>query len=259
VSTAHSTFSPIVELRQYTLHPGKRDVLIDLFDREFIETQEALGMTVIGQFRDVDDPDRFIWLRGFHDMATRTEALQAFYGGPVWKAHRDAANATMIDSDNVLLLHPAREGSGFSTDVRSRPPRGTNGPGPGLVLATIYPLAVGSESAMLNYFDRTLKPALMDAGAAVLALFVTEATANPFPTLPVRENENVFVWFAGFVAASTGVNLTDAPHAFNLPDRDAPALTAPPQRLRLTPTARSSVTGSSRACPAMAPSQERHA
>src|SRR5207248_9892330 len=40
---------PIVELRQYTLHPGKRDVLIDLFEREFIETQEAVGSKVIGQ------------------------------------------------------------------------------------------------------------------------------------------------------------------------------------------------------------------
>lgn len=34
------TYSPIVELRQYTLHPGKRDTLIELFDREFVETQE---------------------------------------------------------------------------------------------------------------------------------------------------------------------------------------------------------------------------
>src|SRR5438046_7278878 len=50
---------PIVELRQYTLHPGKRDVLIDLFEREFIETQEAVGSKVIGQFRNVEDPDRF--------------------------------------------------------------------------------------------------------------------------------------------------------------------------------------------------------
>src|SRR5437016_8439463 len=45
------TCCPIVELRQYTLHPGQRDVLIDLFDREFVESQEALGMKVIGQFR----------------------------------------------------------------------------------------------------------------------------------------------------------------------------------------------------------------
>lgn len=46
----------VIELRQYTLHPGKRDALIALFDREFVETQEAEGMLIIGQFRDLDDP-----------------------------------------------------------------------------------------------------------------------------------------------------------------------------------------------------------
>lgn len=53
---------PVVELRRYTLHPGRRDVLIDLFDRELVESQEAVGMAVLGQFRDLDDPDRFVWL-----------------------------------------------------------------------------------------------------------------------------------------------------------------------------------------------------
>jgi NIPSNAP len=105
---------PVVELRQYTLHPGKRDVLIDLFDREFVETQEEVGIKIIGQFRDLDHQDRFVWLRGFPDMTSRAKALNDFYSGPVWKAHREAANATMIDSDNVLLLCPASPTSGFS-------------------------------------------------------------------------------------------------------------------------------------------------
>jgi hypothetical protein len=51
------TCCPIVEFRQYTLHPGSRDVLIELFDGEFVESQEAVGMKVIGQFRDLDDPN----------------------------------------------------------------------------------------------------------------------------------------------------------------------------------------------------------
>src|SRR3712207_1439560 len=93
----------VVELRRYSLHPGRREALIDLFDREFVETQEDVGMSVVGQFRDLDDPDRFVWLRGFPDMSTRAEALDAFYGGPVWAKYRDAANATMTGSDNVLL------------------------------------------------------------------------------------------------------------------------------------------------------------
>src|SRR5436190_21729839 len=71
---------PVVELRQYTLHPGMRDTLIELFDREFVESQEALGMKIIGQFRDADNPNRFVWLRGFRDMPSRAQALKDFYG-----------------------------------------------------------------------------------------------------------------------------------------------------------------------------------
>src|SRR6266436_7570283 len=116
------SFSPILELRQYTLHPGQRDVLIELFERAFIETQEAVGAAVIGQFRDLEDPNRFVWLRGFPDMEKHLAALQAFYGGVVWKEHREAANATMVDSDNVLLLRPAAPTSGFSLENMKRPP-----------------------------------------------------------------------------------------------------------------------------------------
>lgn len=111
VSTARCC--PVIELRQYTLKPGQRDVLIELFDRHFVESQEAAGMTVIGQFRDRRQSDRFVWMRGFRDMTARHSALERFYGGPVWAAHRTAANDTMVDSDNVLLLRPARRDTAF--------------------------------------------------------------------------------------------------------------------------------------------------
>jgi hypothetical protein len=38
-----ASFSPIVELRQYTFQPGQRDVLIERFERSLIEAQEAGG------------------------------------------------------------------------------------------------------------------------------------------------------------------------------------------------------------------------
>src|SRR5262249_31596125 len=106
----------VVELRQYALKPQQRDVLINLFDEHFVESQEAVGMTVIGQFRDRGNADRFVWLRGFRDMESRNENLTAFYEGPVWAAHRTEANSTMIDSDNVLLLKPARPDLAFRID-----------------------------------------------------------------------------------------------------------------------------------------------
>lgn len=94
----------VIELRHYTLHANARDTLVELFERELIEPQEAAGMCIAGLFSDRDDPNRFVWLRGFRDHTSRIEALSTFYGGRVWAAHRDAANATMVDSDNVLLL-----------------------------------------------------------------------------------------------------------------------------------------------------------
>ena len=105
--TGSALLSPIVELRQYDLVPGTRDTLIDIFDRHLIEGQEAEAMAIIGQFRDLDNPDSFVWLRGFADMEARERALTGFYSGPVWLANRDAANATMLRFDDVLLLRPA--------------------------------------------------------------------------------------------------------------------------------------------------------
>ena len=188
----------IVELRRYRLHPGARDVLIELFDRELVESQEAVGIDVIGQFRDLDDPDRFVWLRGFPDLESRRSALGSFYGGPVWKEHRDAANATMVDSDDVLLLRPPRAGSDFPATNARRPEPGLNDASGGLVVATTYSFDRPVDADFLDFFEGTLARAAEDAGASVLAYLVTESGPNTFPALPVREGENVFVWFSGF-------------------------------------------------------------
>jgi hypothetical protein len=172
--------------------------LIDLFDREFVEAQEAVGMKIIGQFRDLDDRNRFVWLRGFSDMPSRAQALQDFYGGPVWKAHRETANATMIDSDNVLLLRPASPAAGFSLGENIRPGPGTGEVPKRLILATVYYFDAPVADGFVEFFESTIKPMTEAAGAMTLAYFVSEQSENTFPALPVREGENVFVWFARF-------------------------------------------------------------
>ena len=188
----------IVELRQYTTYPGKRDALIELFEREFIESQEATGIQLVGQFRDLGDPNRFVWLRGFADMPARARALGAFYSGPVWKAHRAAANATMFDSDNVLLLRPARSGAGFDLAATERAAPGQPAGAPELVVATIYSFAQPVSAAFVDWFDSALRPAFERAGSVVLAELVSDHSENTFPKLPVREGENAFVWLARY-------------------------------------------------------------
>jgi NIPSNAP len=177
---------PILELRQYTLRPGQRDVLIEIFDREFVESQEALGMAVAGQFRDLDDPDRFVWLRGFSGMSQRPEQLAAFYGGPVWKAHGRAANATMVDSHNVLLLRPLGDGAGLPPAEAPRPPVGSAELPESRLLATIH------------YGDHPFEVCPAGDEVEPLACFVTEYAENNFPALPVRTGEHVLVSFTRF-------------------------------------------------------------
>jgi hypothetical protein len=236
---------PVVELRQYTLKPGQRDVLIDLFEREFIESQETTGMKVIGTFRDLNNPDRFVWLRGFSNMAARAQALQDFYDGPVWKAHRDAANATMIDSDNVLLLRPARSDSEFSLAKVTRPPRGSTETARGILAATMYHLRGTTGSAFADFFERELRPIFEQTGATILASFVTENHPNTFPRLPVREDANVFVWFSLFPNRPAweqhAAVLADSIGEKQIAGKLSRLIKEQPEVLLLAPTARSLV------------------
>ncbi|TPJ75961.1 NIPSNAP family protein [Mesorhizobium sp. B2-6-2] len=241
--------SPIVELRQYTLKPGQRETLIALFEREFVETQEATGMTVIGQFRDLDRPDMFVWLRGFEDMETRKDALSAFYGGPVWAAYRDAANATMIDSDDVLLLKPACRGAGFDLSGLLRPTATeaetmSNGSRlPGFVEISIHHLRPGTEAGFVERFQAEAVPQLATNGARLLGAFVSEHSENTFPRLPVRAAENVFIIVTGFVDGDAHAGHRAALAASSVwraaRETMATVATKPTETLRLTPTARS--------------------
>jgi hypothetical protein len=235
---------PVVELRQYTLRPGQRDVLIDLFDREFVESQEADGMAIVGQFRDLDDPDRFTWIRGFASMPARARALASFYGGPVWKANSAAANATMIDSDNVLLLRPVTARSGFPPPAAARPPVGQAPAETSQILVTLYYRDRPFDQAFADFFDHQARPVLVAAGATPLACLQTEHAENTFPALPVRTGENVFAWLARFPSpALLDDHLRQIESSAEWRGQVLPALSAlitdTPQRLRLAPTTRS--------------------
>ena len=177
-------------------------------------------------------------------MPSRARALTDFYGGPVWKAHREAANATMIDSDNVLLLHPATPTSGFSLGNRERPRPGSNETRSELIVATIYYLDAPVDAAFAQFFEKTVKPAVTGSGATVLAYFATEHSENTFPALPVREGENVFVWFARFNNPAAyerhSAALTQFPRWRDAISKEfARRLKRQPEILKLSPTTRS--------------------
>jgi NIPSNAP len=232
----------IIELRQYILHPHKRDVLIDVFDREFLETQDAVGMPVLGQFRDVDDPDRFVWLRGFADMQVRHEALSAFYGGPVWQAHRNVANATMIASDNVLLLRPAWAGAAIPVNLDQRAEQSAVQIPAGLIDLTIFYLKQDAGTEWLAFCRDQMAQVLQEGGAICQGWYTHETSENTFTRLPVRTGESVLVGVALFEDARS-YETFDASLAWQqkiAPQLEAYLLKAPESH-RLLPTARSAI------------------
>jgi hypothetical protein len=202
----------VIELRQYTMVPGRRQDFVDIFDREFVETQEALGIEVLGQFVDLDRPDRYVWMRRFPDMESRRVSLEAFYSGPVWDEHKDAANATMTEWHDVLLLKPA--GRDLSVDTASRP---TTGDG-NLMTILIWDAAADTRS--------TLAEAAGKAFPHARALLVTDPSPNTYQRLPIREDASVVV--AVLDGGSAGATLDGV---------------APTKVLRLQPTPRSALRG----------------
>ena len=159
-------------------------------------------MRILGTFRDLDDPDQFVWLRGFEDMAGRAPALRPSTRAPSGSAHSAAANATMVDVDNVLLLRPAEVGPASSHDPARRPPVGAPERDELLTAVTIPPgrprcRAVPGENA--------------------LARFVTEHGENDFPALRCGRTST----------SSSGSG------------PGSPSFRPAPRRLRLQPTPRS--------------------
>jgi hypothetical protein len=233
------TESPVVELRQYTLKPGARDTLVGIFEAELVESQEEVGTAVGGLFHDRDDPDRFVWVRGFASMEARKAALEAFYHGPVWKRHAAAANATMIDSDDVLLLRPT-DPPHPPAEPGPRAPVGASVTSDEWVLATVWLHEPGHGTC--DWLTRDVRSDLVQALGTDVAAWRTEPAENTFPALPVRP-DHAFVWTATFAdkasyAAAMAALEHDPSWLRTRAELDRRAVTT--QTLRLHPTARSS-------------------
>jgi hypothetical protein len=227
----------VFELRQYTLYGGKRDTLIALFEKDFIESQQAVGANVIGTFRDLDDPDRFVWIRGFRDMPTRGQALDSFYGSsPAWLAHKKEANTTMVDSDNVLLLRPASS----QPEFHSAHPASSDA----IYGATIYYLGGVDEAQFKEFFDSVILPHLRELGVQPVAVLMTDEVPNNYPRLPIRDKERVFLWVAPFPSDQAYKSFASQMRAWSgwrdkAPEAVLPAVMRKPEQLRLKPTTRS--------------------
>jgi quinol monooxygenase YgiN len=97
----------VIEVRIYTIHEGKRDEFVKLFDEVLAPAQRESGLDVVGQFVSLDDDRTFVWLRRFESQEERRRKWDEFYGSDLWKKELGPrANPLMEDSDNVIAVEP---------------------------------------------------------------------------------------------------------------------------------------------------------
>lgn len=159
-------------------------------------------MHVLGQFELVDDPDRFVWIRGFENMEARRRGLSGFYGGPFWQAHRAEANETMLEFHKVHLLRPlgpvAEMTGGLSLEDRALEPPGAVPAHTGLVVMDFYRSKPGALGRLTEIFEQRVQPALMAQGHQILGHLVAEMTPNDYPGLPVMQDPDLLVVLAAY-------------------------------------------------------------
>lgn len=181
----------ILEIRNYLLQPGMREHFIDNFEAHFIFTQREVNMHVLGQFRVIDQPDRFVWLRSYDTMLSRLDSLISFYDGPVWKKYRAFTNSMLIDSDNVHLL------CGDTTNLT----KGHNADSiaADLAAATISPLTgIITIDFYRNINADKLVKDYQNAAIEVRGTFGAEMSENTFPRHPAFQIEGEVVVISAY-------------------------------------------------------------
>ena len=75
----------LIELREYTVRPGKRDEWVRMMETEIIPFQIQNGIAVLGSFVCEDNDGIYVWMRRFDDEADRVAKYAAVYESEHWK------------------------------------------------------------------------------------------------------------------------------------------------------------------------------
>jgi hypothetical protein len=93
----------IVEVRSYRINPGRREEFLRFFETRAVPALRAHGMKVLGPLLDLENPNKFVWLRGFPSLKDRDFMKNAFYEGELWKNELEAIAMPMLESYDVIL------------------------------------------------------------------------------------------------------------------------------------------------------------
>jgi hypothetical protein len=93
----------IVEVRSYRIKPGHREEFVRFFETRAVPALRSYGMTVLGPLLDLENPNKFVWLRSFPSLEDREQMRGAFYGSELWKNELEEIAMPMLESYDVIL------------------------------------------------------------------------------------------------------------------------------------------------------------
>ena len=93
----------IVEVRSYRVKPGRREEFIRFFETRAVPAQRAHEMRITGPLLDLENPNKFVWLRGFPSLEERDRMKNDFYEGELWKNELEQVAMPMLESYDVIL------------------------------------------------------------------------------------------------------------------------------------------------------------
>ena len=98
----------IVGVRSYRIKPGRREEFIRFFETRAVPALRTHGMKILGPLLDLENPNKFVWLRSFPSLDERDRMRTAFYEGAVWKDELEAIAMPLLESYDVTLCETSR-------------------------------------------------------------------------------------------------------------------------------------------------------
>jgi len=102
-SAAAKLSARIFEMRTYHTAPGRLDALHSRFRNHTNYLFVKHGMTLVGYWTPVDQPDTLVYILAYPSRDAREASWKAFMNDPVWKqvyteSHQDGAIVSKVES-----------------------------------------------------------------------------------------------------------------------------------------------------------------
>ena len=93
----------LIELREYTVRPGKRDEWVKMMEEEIIPFQVSCGMVITGSWRGETDESVYVWMRRFESEEERVALYAKVYQSDWWKNEMSPRVPEHIDRSAIVV------------------------------------------------------------------------------------------------------------------------------------------------------------